>query len=82
MRPLRYTTDFSWEITIGGILILFEVFGRKGSELQRVRLGRFMMLSGLWAVLISGMQIYNYAFGKADYPQFTELLRRHMELWH
>ncbi|HPY84445.1 MAG TPA: hypothetical protein PLS20_05325 [Ruminococcus flavefaciens] len=79
---LRYTTDFSWEITIGGILILFEAFGRKGSELQRVRLGRFMMLSGLWAVLISGMQIYNYAFGKVDYPQFTELLRRHMELWH
>lgn len=79
---LRYMTDFSWEIVIGGILVLFEVFGRNGSGLQRIRLGRFMMLSAVWAVVVSGMQIYDFAFSKLNEPQLAELLRRHMEIWH
>lgn len=79
---LRYTADFSWEMVIGALIILFTAWKRSSNGYKKHAFSAAMAFAAVWSVIICGIQIYNFTFSAAEYPIYAENIRRLMEIWH
>lgn len=77
----RYTADFSWQITFGALILLYFLYCRCENETKKRFFTAAMAFSALWAVLVGGIQIYNFAFPKSEYPYYADLLARLLSPW-
>lgn len=79
---LRYTADFSWEIVIGALMLLFTAYRRSSNGFRKHLFSTAMAFAAVWSFIVCGVQAYNYTFNTTEYPEYAENIRRLMELWH
>lgn len=78
---VRYTADFSWQITLGALAILFFLYQRTKNQTKKAWFHRFMAFSAVYAILVNGIQIFNFTFPQADYPALCDHLTQLIAFW-
>lgn len=79
---IRYTADFSWEILIGALAILFFLYRKSRNETKKAMLRAFMGISMMAAVVINAIQIVYFAFPENDYPEICRSLQDIIAFWN
>lgn len=67
----RYTTDFSWQIILGAYTILFFLYTKAKDGTKKDLVRKFMAFATVWAILVNGVQVFNFAFSKGGYPSLA-----------
>lgn len=78
---IRYTADFSWEIIMGAYAILFFLYQKSQNETKKDYLRKFMAFSMIAAILVNGIQIFNFTFPADDYPTLCSHLEQLIAFW-
>lgn len=78
---IRYTSDFSWQIIIGAYAILFFLYSKTKDETKKDFVRKFMAFSMICAVVINGIQIFNFTFPENDYPALCYELEKMVAFW-
>jgi hypothetical protein len=78
---VRYLADFSWEMLLGALLILFWLYQSSADRTKRRLLQYFMTGSVVCAIIINGVQIYNFCFSQDTYPMMVYYLERIFAFW-
>lgn len=78
---VRYLADFSWEILMGALLIIFRLY-QSCTDRTKKRLAVYCMaISVVWAIVINGVQIYNICYPQDTYPYMVYELERIFAFW-
>lgn len=73
---VRYTADFSWYMVMGALVILFYL-GKKSDSRQRSDLLTAAMgICAVYSILVSGTEVYNFAFTYQNFPKYADFLTR------
>lgn len=78
---VRYTADFSWEIIFGALIILFYLYQESRNDTKKQWMKKFMAISMIAAIVINGVQIFNFAFPINDYPALADHLIQLIAFW-
>lgn len=78
---VRYTADFSWQIILGAYAIIFYLYSKTENETKKDFVRRFMAVSMICAVVINGIQIFNFTFPEGDYPALCYELEKMIAFW-
>ena len=78
---VRYVADFSWQIVIGALAVLFFLYQKSQNMTKKELVHRFMALSAVAAVAINGVQIFNFTFSIYDYPEICTMFDRMIAFW-
>lgn len=79
---VRYTADFSWEIVIGALLVLFWLYRKSKNETKRALFRGFMALSVMASVILNTVQIIEFAFNQNDYPEICRAMQDIIAFWN
>ena len=79
---VRYTADFSWEIVIGALLVLFWLYRKSKNETKRALFRGFMALSVMASVILNTVQIIPFAFNQNDYPEICRAMQDIIAFWN
>ena len=78
---IRYTADFSWEIVIGALAILFFLYTQSRNRFKKDLFRYFMAISAVAAIIINGVQIFYFAFPVDDEPALCYYLESIVAFW-
>lgn len=78
---IRYTADFSWEIILGAYIILFFLYEKTKNETKKELVRKFMAVSMVCAIVVNGVQIFNFAFPQEQYPALCDHLYQLVAFW-
>ena len=78
---VRYTADFSWEILLGALTILFFLYQKSRNETKKDLTRKFMAAAMLCAVVVNGVQIFKFAFPQEQYPAICDHLTQLIAFW-
>ena len=78
---VRYTADFSWEILLGALTILFFLYQKSRNETKKDLTRKFMAAAMLCAVVVNGVQIFKFAFPQDQYPAICDHLTQLIAFW-
>ncbi|MGN1403511.1 MAG: hypothetical protein ACI4XB_04225 [Ruminococcus sp.] len=78
---IRYTADFSWEIILGAYVILFFLYEKSRNETKKELVRKFMAVSMVCAIVVNGVQIFNFAFPQEQYPALCDHLYQLVAFW-
>lgn len=78
---VRYTADFSWQMVIGALAILFFLYQKSENEMKKDLARKFMAVSMIAAVVINGIQIFNFTFTQTDFPDICDKLNQMIAFW-
>lgn len=78
---VRYFADFSWEIILGAILILFYLYRNCTDRTKRRFVTYFMAASAVCAIVVNAVQVYNFCFSQAAYPYLAYELEKIFAFW-
>ena len=78
---VRYTADFSWEILLGALTILFFLYQKSKNETKKDLTRKFMAAAMLCAVVVNGVQIFKFAFPQEQYPAICDHLTQLIAFW-
>lgn len=78
---VRYTADFSWQIILGAYAVLFSLYLKSENETKKEFVRKFMAVSMICAVVINGIQIFNFTFPESDYPALCYELEKIVAFW-
>lgn len=78
---IRYTADFSWEIILGAYMILFFLYEKSQNETKKDLMRKFMAVSMVCAIVVNGVQIFNFAFPQEQYPALCDHLYQLVAFW-
>lgn len=79
---IRYTADFSWEIIIGALLILFWLYRKSKNETKKNMFRGFMAVSVMASLVINIVQIIPFAFYENDYPEICRAMQNIIAFWN
>ncbi len=79
---IRYTADFSWEIVIGALLILFWLYRKSKNETKKKFFRVFMGISVMASVVVNVVQIIPFAFYENDYPEICRAMQNIIGFWN
>ena len=80
-KTTRYTADFSWQIILGAYAVLFSLYLKSENETKKEFARKFMVVSLICAVVINGIQIFNFTFPESDYPALCYELEKIVAFW-
>ncbi len=75
---VRYCVDFSWQMLLGGLSVLFLLYNRSKSTF----IYRFVTLSSVPAILIGVTTGLEYLSERAYFAQTYDILKIAFEFWH
>ncbi len=75
---VRYCVDFSWQMLLGGLCVLFTIYRRSGSR----SVYRFVTLSSVPAILIGLTTGIEYLADRAYFKEAYDILKLSFEFWH
>ena len=78
---VRYVADFSWQIVIGALAILFFLYQKSQNETKKNFVHGFLSISMLAAIVINGVQIFNFALPEGDYPTLVRAFDQMIAFW-
>lgn len=78
---VRYTADFSWQIIIGALAILFFLYTKSQNEVKKKLFRIFMAVSMIAAIIINTVQIIYFSFSETDYPHICRQLTDIIAFW-
>ena len=79
---VRYTADFSWEIVIGALLVLFWLYRESKNETKKNMLRGFVGVSVIASLVINVVQIIPFAFPENDYPMICRAMQDIIGFWN
>lgn len=79
---IRYTADFSWEIVIGALLVLFWLYRKSKNETKKAMFRGFMAVSVMASLVINIVQIIPFAFYENDYPEICRAMQNTIGFWN
>ncbi len=81
----RYMPDFAWQMIIGAYVIIFCIYLNLKDETQKKGIQRFLCGSLVWALIISGVQIFDFVFpymeSHYDFPEMAYLVNKVFTFW-
>lgn len=82
---VRYMADFSWEMVIGALAVIFFIYCRTSDKRTQRMIRKFLCFSFVWALIVCGIQNFNqaYRFGSCHYdcPQAAYDLEQLIAFW-
>ncbi len=78
---MRYLVDFSWEIIIGALLIIFYLYSKCKDMTKKRFAVYFMTFSAIAAIVINSVQIYNVCYSQGKYPYMAYELEQLIAFW-
>lgn len=82
---VRYMLDFSWEVVLGALAILFFIYHKTEQELVRRILRGLLCFSLVWALIVSGVQsanqMFRYVWAHYDCPEIMYSFEQMIEFW-
>lgn len=78
---VRYLADFSWEIILGALLILFCLYRHCQDGTKRRLAAGFMAASAVWAILANAVQVYNFCYPQLSYPYLAYEMEQLFCFW-
>lgn len=78
---VRYVADFSWQIIIGALAVLFFLYQKTQNNTYKKLLKYFMAFSVVASIIVNVPQIFNFAFSEYDYPIITSQFHELVEFW-
>lgn len=79
---IRYTADFSWEIVIGALMVLFWLYRKSKNETKKDMFRGFMGVSVMASLVINIVQIIPFAFYENDYPEICRAMQNIISVWN
>ncbi len=64
---VRYMLDFSWQMTLGALAIIFFLYQKLEQELAKKFLKGLICFAMVWAVIVGGVQVVNQMFRYVEY---------------
>lgn len=82
---VRYMADFSWEMVVGALAIIFFIYCRTNDKRTQRIIRQFICFSFVWALIVGGIQDFNQAYRFAschyDSPQAAYDLEQLIAFW-
>jgi len=82
---VRYMLDFSWEMIIGALAIIFFLLRKTQNQTIKKLIKAFLCFSMVWALIVSGVQSVNQAFRYAEYhyeyPEIAYSIEQIFAFW-
>ena len=78
---VRYVADFTWEMLIGALIILYFLYLNSQNEQRKRLFARLIAFSAVAAVIINGILIYNFTFESDEYPVASAMLNQMISFW-
>ena len=78
---VRYVADFTWEMLIGALVILYFLYLKSENETRKKLFENLMAFSAVAAVIINGILIFNFTFADNKYPEAAAMLNRMISFW-
>ncbi|MGN0666660.1 MAG: hypothetical protein ACI4KF_09065 [Huintestinicola sp.] len=78
---VRYLADFSWEIVIGALLVLFWLYRKSCNETEKAMFRAFMSVSVMASIILNAVQIIPFAFSENDYPEICRAMQDIIAFW-
>lgn len=82
---VRYMVDFSWEMVIGAMAVIFFFYCRTDDKRNRRLIRGFLCFSLMWALVVGGIQNFNQAYRFTSYhydcPQAAYDLEQLVAFW-
>jgi hypothetical protein len=78
---VRYTADFSWEIIMGALVILFYLYQKTKRCWKQQAVRYFLAVSMVAAVIVNGVQIFNFAFSYQNYAVLCSQFEQMVAFW-
>ncbi len=78
---VRYFADFSWEMIIGALLIIFYLYSKCEDKTKKRFAVYFMTFSAVAAIVINSVQIYNICYSQKTYPYMAYELEQLFTFW-
>ncbi len=82
---VRYMLDFSWEVVLGALAILFFLYHKTEQQVVRRILKGLLCFSMVWALVVSGVQsanqMFRYASEHYDYPEVMYSIEQMIAFW-
>ncbi len=77
----RYFADFSWEIVIGALAILFFLYCKSSNSAKKQLAVYFMAASAVFSLVVNAVQAYNFCFSQSVYPYMAYELEKIIAFW-
>lgn len=82
---VRYMLDFSWEMIIGALAIIFFLMRKTENDTIKKLIKIFLCFSMVWAFIVSGLQSFNQAFRYSEYhyeyPEIAYSIEQIFAFW-
>lgn len=78
---VRYVADFSWQIIIGALAVLFFLYQTSHNETLKKLFRYFMAFSVIASIIVNVPQIFTFTFAESDYPIITSQFHEFIEFW-
>lgn len=78
---VRYVADFSWQIVIGALAVLFFLYQSSENKTLKKIFKYFMAVSVVVAVVLNIPQIFTFTFYEYDYPVITSKFHEFIEFY-
>lgn len=78
---IRYTADFSWQIIIGALAILFFLYRESRNNTKKKLFRIFMAISMIAAIIINAVQILNFSYEESEFPEVCRQLTDIIAFW-
>ncbi|MDE6832913.1 MAG: hypothetical protein K2J39_01500 [Ruminococcus sp.] len=78
---VRYVADFSWQIVIGALAILFFLYQKSENKTLRNLMKYFLAVSLVVSIVLNIIQIFTFTFYEPDYPIITSKFHDFIEFW-
>lgn len=72
----RYMSDFSWQIIIGALAILYFLYMKCGNRTIKRIFSAAMAFCAVYSVVVCGIEAFNFSLPKEYYPHYADALAR------
>ncbi|MBP3379442.1 MAG: hypothetical protein J6K77_01070 [Ruminococcus sp.] len=77
----RYMADFSWQIVMGAMMILFFLGQRIKNSLGKKIFNGAMGVCMAYSLIVGAIEIHVFSFPQISYPRYADMLERLLEFW-